>query len=314
MIILYPAVHVVEARRFPMAQSIQPVRFGQLQDATREWFALLAGMQLDLFTPLDTGSLSAPELATVLSVDADKLSLLLYALVVAGFLTVQDGRFANTDEAATFLVCGKPGYIGSAHTFLAELGEAGLKTAKSVRTGIPQAHFGDCRRLLDAAGGSGGASIALLERWPELHATIAELPNVVSIAERFVADAGLRDRIAVVAVDLLSEAVPGSFDVAVVSQLIQVLSARNARLALRNIAHSLRPGGVAYLINRVLDDSRLTPEGSVRANVIFLNFYDGGQAHPEGEYRAWLSEAGFVEIVREEGINGMDLIRARKAG
>ena len=46
---------------------------------------------------------------------------------------------ANTPEAAQFLVRGKPTYMGSAHTLWAEFGDAGLKTAESVRTGIPQA-------------------------------------------------------------------------------------------------------------------------------------------------------------------------------
>src|SRR4051794_33128882 len=170
-------------------------------------------MQLDLFTPLDDGAMRADELAAALDVDAGKLSLLLYALVVAGLLTVEDGRFANTAEAARSLVRGKREYMGSIHTIWAEIGAACLQTAESVRTGVPQArhnygamsedellstlgglHAGglergralaarydlsQCRTLLDAAGGSGGVSIGLVEACPALHATIAELPNVV---------------------------------------------------------------------------------------------------------------------------------------
>ena len=328
-----------------MSQPVQANRIGHIYETSREWFALLAGMELDLFTPLDTGPMTAPELAAVLGVDAGKLSLLLYALVIAGLLTVEDGRFANTDESATSLVRGKPGYMGSSYTIWREFSTAGLKTAESVRTGIPQAQhnyaamneeellstlgglhestvrngralaarydFSDCRTLLDAGGGSGGLSIGLVEAWPQLHATIAELPNVVPIAERFVKEAGLSDHIAVVAVDLLREAPLGAFDVAVLALLLQVLSATNAQIVLRHVARSLRPGGTVYLLNRVLDESRLTPAGAVRTNIIFLNWYDG-QAYTEGKYRAWLSEAGFVEITREERL-GVELIRARKA-
>jgi hypothetical protein len=100
----------------------------------------------------------------------------------------------------------------------------------------------------------------------------------------------------------------------VLSLFLQVLSATNARIALRHVARSLRPGGTVYLINLVLDESRVTPAGSARTNVIFLNWCDGGQAYTQGEYRAWLSEAGFVEITREGDIGGVDLICARKAG
>jgi hypothetical protein len=96
--------------------------------------------------------------------------------------------------------------------------------------------------------------------------------------------------------------------------VIQVLSATDARLALRHVAEAVRPGGTIYLINQVLDDSRLSPIDAVRTNLIFLNFYDGGQAYTKGEYRAWLTEAGFDDITLGERLGGIDLIRARKAG
>ena len=328
-----------------MDQPPRPERIQAIQQGSQDWFALLAGMQLDLFTPLADRALSAPELAGELGADAGKLSLLLYALVVAGLLTVQDGRFALGEEAAQFLVRGRPVYLGSAHTLWAEFGQAGLRTAESVRTGVAQAKhdypamteaellatlgglhagalgrgralagrydFGACRALLDAGGGSGGLSIALAEACPELRATVAELPNVVPVARRFVAEAGLADRIDAVAVDLLREPVPGAYDAAVLSFVTQVLGADDARAVLRTVARSLRPGGAVYLIAQMLDDSRLTPAAAARLNVIFLNFYDGGQAYTEGEYRAWLADAGFVDISREPDLAGSGLIRAR---
>ena len=331
-----------------MSQVPQPVRILELQEAGKEWFAMLAGMQLDLFTPLAEGPMTARELATALTVDAGKLGLLLYALVVAGLLTAEDGRFANTEEAARFLVRGKPNYMGSAHTLWSEFGYAGLKTAESVRTGIPQARhdygamsedellvtlgglhagalgkgralaarydFGSCRTILDAAGGTGGMGIGLVEAWPDLRATIAELPNMLPITQQSLGAAGMRERIDTVAVDLLREAVPGQFDAAVALYLTQVLSAKDGQTALRNIGRSLRPGGIIYLINSVLDESRLTPAPAVRMNALFLCFYDGGQAYTESEYRAWLTEAGFEAITREEDLAGNALIRARKAG
>ena len=60
-------------------------------------FAMLAGMKLDVHTPLANGSLAAAEIARAIAVkDVDRLEVLLYALVRAGLLTVSDGNFANT--------------------------------------------------------------------------------------------------------------------------------------------------------------------------------------------------------------------------
>jgi len=310
------------------------------------WSAVLAGMQLDLFTPLDDAPLYATELAVALNVDAGKLSLLLYSLVVAGLLTVDDGRFANTPESAQFLVRGKPTYWGGAHGLLSELAEAALKTAASVRTGRAQAQhdyaamredellvtlgglhdgaldegrdlaehydFGSYRAVLDVGGGSGGLSIGLVQTCPTLHATIAELPSVVPIAQRFVVEAGLTDRIDIIASDVLENVIPGPFDAAVLSNLLQVLSADDAQTALHNVAQSLRPGGMVYILAVILDDSRVSPAGDALFNVVFLNFYDAGQSYTESEYRAWLSTAGFVDTTRTELSDGKGLFVARK--
>lgn len=51
--------------RKPMAQVPRPTRIQEIQEASREWFALLAGAQLDLFTPLADGPMRAGELARV---------------------------------------------------------------------------------------------------------------------------------------------------------------------------------------------------------------------------------------------------------
>ena len=74
--------------------------------------SVLAGMQLDLFTRLKDGPLSAGQVAATIGVQTTKLRPLLYALVVVGLLTVEDGLFANTAEADYYLVRGRPSYRG----------------------------------------------------------------------------------------------------------------------------------------------------------------------------------------------------------
>src|SRR5213078_99986 len=49
--------------------------------------------------------------------------------------------------------------------------------------------------LLDVAGGSGAFTITLCARFPDLHATILDFPNVATVARRYVAEAGIGDRV-----------------------------------------------------------------------------------------------------------------------
>jgi len=71
-------------------------------------FAMIAGMQLDLFTPLKDNPMTAEQIASALGVRPAKLKPLLYALVVAGLLNVEGELFVNTDTANRFLVRGSP--------------------------------------------------------------------------------------------------------------------------------------------------------------------------------------------------------------
>jgi len=52
---------------------------------------VLTGMQLDLFTPLKDGPLSADPIAASIGVRTAKLHPLLSALVVIGLLSLEDG-------------------------------------------------------------------------------------------------------------------------------------------------------------------------------------------------------------------------------
>jgi hypothetical protein len=99
-------------------------------------FALMAGCQLDVFTPLKDGSLTAGELAERLQVGIAKLRPLLYALVAAQLLTVADDRSANTAESSYYLVRGQPAYTGRRLDVAAAAWSSMLKTAESIRAGI----------------------------------------------------------------------------------------------------------------------------------------------------------------------------------
>jgi hypothetical protein len=123
----------------------KPEIISGLLDAVYPSFALVAGMILDLFTPLEAGPLTLEELSDALGVRASKLGPLLYALVVGpnavglegGLLTVEDGLFANTAEANQYLVRGKPSYLGARGKLIAANWTRVLNTPATIRAGEP---------------------------------------------------------------------------------------------------------------------------------------------------------------------------------
>jgi methyltransferase family protein len=84
--------------------AVRPETIERLAMAVYPSFAMLAGMELDVFTTLKDGPLTGLQVAATLGVDPIRLNPLLYALVTAGLLTIAGERFDNTSEASQFLV------------------------------------------------------------------------------------------------------------------------------------------------------------------------------------------------------------------
>ena len=101
--------------------------------------AMLAGMQLDVFTPLSNGSMNSEQLASALGVGAVRFRPLLDALAAAGLLRVERDVYSNTPETDYFLVQGRPTYMGGTQRRLSTQWTNILKTADSIRSGSPQA-------------------------------------------------------------------------------------------------------------------------------------------------------------------------------
>ena len=312
-------------------QTPQPDIFYQIRNGARATAAMLAGMKLDLFSPLQDGPLSVEQLASKLGVDDDKLGPLLYALAIAGLLTEEDGAFSNTPETDEFLVKGKAGYLGDTHKIWYSNLLASLKTPETIRTGVPQAQydwanmavdelralyegmashdvtfahwisdqydFSDCQKLLDAGCGSGTLAITMTQIHPHLTATVVDLPEVTPITEQFVVDADASGRVKVVSADLTCDPIPGMHDVAILSSVIQTLSAEEARQVINNVGEVINPGGWLYIFGGgMLDNSRLSPKSAVEWNLVFINVYENGQSYTEDEHRDWLREAGFEDL------------------
>lgn len=149
-----------------------------------------------------------------------------------------------------------------------------------------------------------------------MRTTAIDLSMITPIAQKVVEEKGMTDRVKVIAANVLSGVLPGSYDTMVLKGLLHVLSAEDAQLAVKNTGTAVTSGGKIYIIGQILDDSRTAPVEAVGFNLVFVNTYDDGESYTEQEYRDWLSEAGFVDIERAKFLlpDGDGLMTARKRG
>jgi len=129
-----------------------------------------------------------------------------------------------------------------------------------------------------------------------------------------VKEEGATDRVEVMTADVVAHPLEGSYDAAVLRNLLQVLSRVDAQKVLVNVSKAINPGGAIYIVGQILDHSRISPLESVGFNVNFINMYETGEVYTEQEHRDWLTAAGFVDINRAEFSlpGGYGLMTARK--
>ena len=332
-----------------MASPHLPDKIDGLNAAATQHCALLAAIELDIFTSLKDGSLTVEQIADAIAVDSSRLALMLDPLVAVGLLSVNDNIFSNSSEANDFLVRGSPAYMGSEPRMVRPSFGWGtmLKTADSIRAGAPQEKldfsgmsaedlderfyssfcpiavaegrdlatkydFSSHRHLLDVGGGTGGLAIAVTEAYPNMRATVADLPNVTPITERYLREAGASDRIDIVSADVTQDSLGGTYDLVVLKSLIQVLSRDQAQRALHNVAAHMEPGASLFILGIVLDSSRTSPERALFFNMRAINIYAQGEAYTEQEYRDWLADAGLVGFERHPQDDGRSIVMARK--
>lgn len=120
------------------------------------------------------------------------------------------------------------------------------------------------------------------------------------------------ERVQVMAADVISDRLAGSYDAAVLSSFVQVISADRARRAIKNIGDAVNHSGAICIRGDVVDDSGTYLLGAVMRSLVYLNIYDEGQAYTMKEHTQWLEEAGFTDVERKILPGGFSMLRARK--
>lgn len=157
--------------------------------------------------------------------------------------------------------------------------------------------FSAHQRLLDVGGGTGSWSIATVRRYPHLHATIFELPVVAEMARSRIAEAGLADRLGVVAGDIMVDDLPPGHDVLLVANLIHYWSPEDNVSLLRRVRAAAPEGARLLLADFWTDPTHTQPvQAALMAGEFAVHLKDGDVYSVE-EVRSWLPSGGwrFVE-------------------
>jgi hypothetical protein len=157
--------------------------------------------------------------------------------------------------------------------------------------------FGGFRKLLDVGGGSGAYDIELCRRYPNLSATVYDLPFVTEMGARNVAEAGLSGRVATHPGDFFRDPkFPAGHDVILLSMIMHDWSEADDRAILRKCYEALPAGGAVVISELLVNDDKTGPAPAALMSLNMLIETVGGRNYTPAEYRAWLNDAGFHSI------------------
>ncbi len=291
--------------------------------------AVLTAAELDVFGALEQGPLSAEAVAGRVGAETRALTRLLDCLAAMGLLTKDAGDYALAGSGA-LLAPGRPDTVNPMAMHMNAVWKNWSNLTEAVRQGanpalqpvigehnledldsfigamhtigsrlahtIAAAYNAESRtHLLDVGGALGTYTVAFLERYPGLRATLFDFPAVIDRARSALGSSPYRDRIEFAAGDFYRDPLPRGSDLALLSAIIHQNSPEENRALFESVYQCLVPGGSILIRDHVMDESRTEPAaGTVFALNMLVNT-PGGDTYTFHEISDMLQEAGFVE-------------------
>lgn len=168
------------------------------------------------------------------------------------------------------------------------------------------------QHLADLGGATGHLAIAACEQYPQLRATVFDLPRVVPLAQRSVSQSAARDRITCVPGDFFRDSLPAA-DLYALGRILHDWSDEKIERLLARIFEALPTGGALLIAERLLDEDLGGPVGAHMQSLNMMICTEGRE-RSVGQYRALLERAGFARV---EGVRTglpVDAVLASKMG
>jgi SAM-dependent methyltransferase len=306
-----------------------PGKLMRVSGAFWESFPLHVAVDLDVFTFIGEGSLSAQEIALKWKGKERSVRMLLDAITAMGLLEKKADKYSNTESAKTFLIKTSPAYMGHAVKHQYHLVSSWSKLSQAVKTGKPvkkrrktkaelesflmamynnasnlapsitqEVDLSQRRHLLDLGGGPGTYAIHFCKANPNLKATVFDLPTTEPFAQKTIRRFGLSSRVDFQAGDYLMDPVQGTYDVAWLSQILHSMGPEGCRAVIEKAVSVLEPGGLILIHEFLLND---THDGPLFPALFALNMLvntEEGRAYSEGEVKDMLVKAGVHNVRR----------------
>jgi hypothetical protein len=184
----------------------------------------------------------------------------------------------------------------NARHFMAHMNAQSYCCAEALPGALGLCNVDEPCTFLDIGGGSAIYTIAAVQSNPNMKGVVFELPPIKPITMEYIEDAGLSDRISVVAGNFFTDdPFPGSVDYILFSNIFHDWPDEINLQLIHKAYECLAPGGTIVISELLLaDDVKSSTSSSTSMNVIMLPYTKGRQYRPKELFHR-LKRAGFVE-------------------
>jgi ubiquinone/menaquinone biosynthesis C-methylase UbiE len=292
-----------------------------------------ASIEYDFFTLIDKGFQTADEIAREAGTNPRATRIVLDSLIAAALIEKKAARYTLLPMSETFLVRGKPSYIGDFRHVALALWDGMANLRESLKTGKPLSRMdtgnelavweklvvgiipiaepvakalcdilrvGTDRkglRVLDIAGGSSIFGMTILARDPSAQVTQLDWPNVNAVAKKLNRERGLEGKIRFINGEHRSAVLENQYyDLVLASNFCRFESAKGNQELFRKAYDALKPGGSLVVNDFLPNEERTGPTFALRFSVYTLTHTPEGECWTLSQYADWLKIAGFNSV------------------
>ena len=321
-------------------ENITPEKIRQLAMSFQQSRILLTAIELDLFSAIDGHLVTSKDAAEKIGTDERATDRLMNALAAMGYLRKTKSKFYNTQHSADYLVKGKPGFMAGLNhsanlwynwttltgavkkgtcvkenpggrdeqhweSFIAAMHNRANSQSKILNYMLDLSNI---KTVLDVGGGSGAFSMGFIRANPNIIATVFDLPPVIPIAKRYVAEAGLADSFNYLQGDYHKDSFVGKYDMVFLSAVVHINSFEENKALSKKCVDALNEGGQIIIQDFVMDDDRTKPSTGTIFSLNMLVGTESGDTYTEKEITSWLTDAGISKCERKDTGFGTTLI------
>ena len=286
---------------------------------------LFTAVRLRIFTILADQSMTVEEISSGMGTATQHLKPFLDACASLALLLQKDGKYRNSQFSQVHLVEDNPAYIGdfiqtvsseskqwddlyslitgsddgpSDHhkgegdprKFTLAMNNIGmLGEAEALADAVD---LGDCRKMVDAGGGSGLYSVYLCQKFPHLRSVVIDKPETLGATRELIAGCVEEARIELLEGDIATDPLGENVDAVLLSDV--VYEDTFAEKVLKNARASLRDNGLLIIRGYYYDPENPTSRFSALFQLNAIVFYPNGSILTLSSMKKKVADTGFT--------------------